>query len=233
MHGRFVVLIPTYNEAYGIGPTLEEIRKVFGDISCLVVDRSTDDTSRIAERHGAKVVAQTGKGKGAAVIQGLGELKDNARYVVMTDGDYTYPVEAVRKFLTILDEDPNIGMVTGNRFGSSPEPGIKAQTFYVGNKIIALIHNLLSLQGMADPLTGLRAFRAEIFRGWRPSSKGFDIEVEMNMYVSSKGYRIHEVPIMYRERLGKKKLGLRDAFPILLRVLKVGLWGIKQSRSPK
>jgi dolichol-phosphate mannosyltransferase len=76
---------------------------------------------------------------------------------------------------------------------------------------------------MRDPFTGLRIMRYELLRDWDPKSQGFDIEAELNNYVQSRGYRISEIPIEYRPRLGKKKLGLRQGFPILKRILSQAL----------
>jgi dolichol-phosphate mannosyltransferase len=72
---------------------------------------------------------------------------------------------------------------------------------------------------MRDPLTGLRVVRWEIVRDWRPKSKGFDVEVELNHLVERKGFGIKEIPIHYRPRLGEKKLKLRHGFTILRRIL--------------
>jgi len=223
---KLVVLIPTMNESNGIGPTLDEIRNVLGDVPCLVVDRSTDTTGRVAEEHGAKVIVQTGKGKGRAVKQGLARLKGGASLIVLTDGDFTYPAEAIQKFVAIAENDPTIGMVAGNRFGKELGPGVLGSTFYVGNKIISQFHNILSRQRMADPLTGLRLLRADLFRDWKPLATGFDIEVEMNQYVADRGYRIAEIPITYRVRLGKKKLKPRDALWIVIRMTTSWLRGL-------
>jgi hypothetical protein len=72
---------------------------------------------------------------------------------------------------------------------------------------------------LADPLTGLRVVRAEILRNWKVKSKGFDIEVELNHRVEREGFGIVEIPIQYRERLGEKKLKVRDGVEILKRIL--------------
>ena len=72
---------------------------------------------------------------------------------------------------------------------------------------------------MKDPLTGLRVIRADVFRGWKIRSKGFDIEVELNAQVTKQGYRTVEVPIRYRERIGEKKLKMRDGATILKRII--------------
>lgn len=225
------VLIPTFNEAEGIGPTLEEIREVLGDTLCLVVDRSMDETPQIAERLGAKVVRQNNRGKGNAVNQGLGRLNGSARYIAMIDGDYTYPAEAITKSVSVLERDPTVGMVNGNRFSEAVSAETQPLVFNIGNRIIIAVSNLLSRQNLADPLTGLRVFRAELFKDWKPSSQGFDIEVEMNHYVRSMGYKIQEIPIRYRARLGEKKLGMLSALPILFRIVRMRLRGDLRRRS--
>jgi len=46
-------------------------------------------------------------------------------------------------------------------------------------------------------------------------SKNFDIEAELNYYVERAGYRIKEIAIQYRRRLGEKKLKLQHGFTIL------------------
>ena len=71
--------------------------------------------------------------------------------------------------------------------------------FHLGNKFLSFTHSLLN-----DPLTGLRVVRQEIVNNWHPKSKGFDIEVELNHLMENKGYRIVEIPIEYRARLGEK-----------------------------
>jgi hypothetical protein len=68
-------------------------------------------------------------------------------------------------------------------------------------------------------LSGLRVVRAEALRNWKPKSKGFDIEAEVNFFVEREGYRIVEIPIDYRSRLGEKKLKLRDGLWILKRIV--------------
>jgi len=97
----------------------------------------------------------------------------------------------------------------------------KAQrtSFLFGNKLLAFAHNLFNGVTLKDPLTGLRVVRAEILRNWTVKSKGFDIEVELNREVERQGFNTIEVPIMYRARLGEKKLKMRHGATILKRIL--------------
>ena len=72
---------------------------------------------------------------------------------------------------------------------------------------------------MEDPLTGLRIIRWSIIKDWKPKTKGFDIEVELNHHIKKSEYDIIEIPIDYRNRIGKKKLGIRHGITILKRIM--------------
>jgi len=219
------VIIPTLNEEEGIGPTIRELREVLEDPFYLVVDGgSVDRTVEIARKMGTKVIIQKGRGKGKAIAQALGHVNDGTRYVVFIDGDYTYPAEYIPEMIEILEENPEVGMVTGNRFNERfVLKEAMSDAYYLGNRFLAVIQYLLNEVKLRDPLTGLRIVRREILRNWKPRSKGFDVEAELNHYVKRKGYRIKEIPIYYRERLGEKKLKLRHGFTILRRILSESL----------
>jgi glycosyltransferase involved in cell wall biosynthesis len=215
------VVIAALNEEEGIGPTLEELHNALENSRILVVDgNSADKTVEIAKNLGADVLLQEGKGKGAALAQGINQLSSNARFVVLTDADYTYPAEYVPKMVNVLKQTPNVGMVIGNRFtGEHNFEESMRHPFYIGNRLLALAQNTLNGVALEDPLSGLRVVRAGILRNWKPKSKGFDVEVEMNFVVEREGYKIVELPIRYRPRLGEKKLRLRDGFVILKRIV--------------
>ena len=60
-------------------------------------------------------------------------------------------------------------------------------------------------------------------RDWKPKSKGFDVEAELNFFIEREGYQILEVPIDYRSRLGEKKLKIFHGFGILKRIVSESL----------
>ena len=90
--------------------------------------------------------------------------------------------------------------------------------FYLGNKLFAFAQLIMNGVNLGDPLSGLRVVRSEILEGWKPKSKGFDVEAEMNALVRRKGYKTVEVPIDYRDRMGEKKLKLRHGLGIMKRI---------------
>jgi dolichol-phosphate mannosyltransferase len=214
------VIIAALNEEEGIGLTIVELKAKLDRPRVLVVDgRSTDRTVEVAENMGADVVFQNGLGKGDALAKAIKYVDSTVDYVVLIDADYTYPAEHVNEMIRILEKNPRVGMVCGNRFNSELNLGEKHNILYFGNRLIAFTHNLLNGVQLVDPLTGLRVVRAKILRSWKVKSKGFDVEVELNHQVEREGFDIVEVPIKYRERLGLKKLGVKHGAEILKRII--------------
>jgi dolichol-phosphate mannosyltransferase len=215
-----VVLIPTLNEEEGLEPTVLEVMQCLGSPYILVVDgNSSDGTVDVAKRLGLDVVFQDGRGKGDAVAKAIKSLRVDPRYVVFIDADFTYPAEYVPRMIGVLEENADVGMVCGDRFDKPFSMANVRSAYYIGNRFLAFVHFMVNGVNMRDPLTGLRVVRWDIIRDWQPRSKGFDVEAELNYLVERKGYKIREIPIHYRKRLGEKKLKLRHGFIILRRIL--------------
>ena len=214
------VIIAALNEEEGVGPTIAELMNSLDSPRVLVVDgNSTDRTVEVAKNMGADIVFQDGLGKGDALAKAIKHADLTVDYVVITDADYTYPAQYIPQMIRILEENPDVGMVCGNRFNGHVDMKALHSVFYFGNRLIAYTHNFLNGVQLADPLTGLRVVRAGILRSWKVKSKGFDVEVELNHHVEREGFGIVEVPIQYRERLGEKKLGVRHGAEILKRIM--------------
>ena len=214
------IVIAAYNEEEGIGPTICELNEVLYEPHLVVVDgNSSDKTFEIANDLGADVIIQIGEGKGSAISQGLDHLHGNFGHVVFIDADYTYPAKYIKEMIFILEKNQNVGMVLGNRFSKKYEIESDRNRFYVGNKILAFIQNIFFCSNLIDPLTGLRVTRYDLLNGWKPKSNGFGIEVEINYFGERLGFEIVEMPILYRKRLGKKKLGFKHGFEIFGRII--------------
>jgi dolichol-phosphate mannosyltransferase len=215
-----LAIVAALNEEEGVGLTIAELRHYLEKPWVLVVDgNSRDRTVEIAKNLDADVIFQEGKGKGDAIACAIRRVNVDVDYVVFTDADYTYPAEYVPRMIRILEENPKTGMVCGNRFNSHFHLEAMHDTYYLGNRLLAFTHNMLNGVAMRDPLTGLRVVRWKILRNWKPKSRGFDVEVELNHHVERLGYGIVEIPIPYRPRLGEKKLKLQHGATILKRIL--------------
>jgi len=215
-----LVMVAALNEEKGIGPTLAELKTVLGNPRFLVIDgNSNDRTIQIAKEMGAEILFQEGIGKGDAIACAIRSVDFDVKYVVFTDADFTYPAECLPRMIQILEENPEVGMVCGNRFNSHVHLSAMKSLFYMGNRFLAWAQLMLNHVNLRDPLTGLRVIRWSILKKWEPKSKGFDIEVEMNHLVEKQQYKTVEIPIVYRKRIGEKKLKLRDGLIILRRII--------------
>jgi len=215
-----LAIIAALNEEEGVGPTIAELRQYLEKPWVLVVDgNSSDRTVEVAKSLDADVIFQDGKGKGDAIACAIKQVNVDVDYIVFTDADYTYPAEYVPRMIRILEENPKLGMVCGNRFNSHFDLKEMHSMFYFGNRLLAFTHNMLNGVAMRDPLTGLRVVRWKILKNWTPKSKGFDVEVELNHHVERQGYGIIEISIPYRPRLGEKKLKLKHGVTILRRIM--------------
>ncbi len=214
------VFIAALNEEEGVGATISELSDNINAKRILLIDgHSYDRTVDVAKDHGAEIFFQDGKGKGDALAKAVRCMGTDVEYVVITDADFTYPAERVPEMIQILENNPQIGMVCGNRFGKKTEGNAFQGRFTFGNKMLAFAHSFLNGIDLQDPLTGLRVIRADILRNWNIKSKGFDIEVELNHQVDKQGFETVEIPIEYRERLGQKKLKMKHGATILKRIL--------------
>jgi glycosyltransferase (TIGR04182 family) len=207
------ILIPTLNEASTIGQLIKDFRQEdFSNI--LVIDgNSKDGTGQIAEAEGARVVIQTGKGKGQAMIQAFGIIESS--YVVMVDGDGTYLAREARSLLKPILEG-KADHVIGNRL-ENYSPGAFTKLNLVGNRIINLFFDVAYGADLKDILSGYRAFTLESVRELELNKTGFEIETEISVECILKKQRVEEVPITYlpRNEKGATKLNpLKDGFRI-------------------
>ena len=207
------ILIPTLNEGKTIGGLVNEFRSMgFSDI--LVIDgHSTDNTVKNAESAGARVVMQSGKGKGQAVSQAFQLITSN--YVVMIDGDGTYLPEEVNKIL----EPVTTGVadhVIGNRFANYQKGAFTSLNLF-GNKILNTIFGFAYGMWLKDILSGYRAFNTDAFKNLDLNRSGFEVETEITVECVKKDLRIVEVPITYLARVSgaaTKLQPIRDGFRI-------------------
>lgn len=213
-----IVLLPTYKEPEGVKLVINELRDIF-DPFILVIDRPTgDSTGDNAKKLGVKVLNQRSRGKGSAISDALEYLEYrrlNHKYLIMIDADHTYPAKYIPEMVDILESNPDVGMVTGRR----PESR-ELDIYHIGNLLLRLAHLILNGIKINDPCTGLRVIRYDIIKNWRPKSKGFDIECEINHFINKiKGSNVVEIPIEYRDRIGEKKLSVKHGITILKRIL--------------
>ncbi len=213
---KVCIVLPTLNEAASIGNVIEEIpQRALEEkgyhVDVLVVDgNSTDLTMKIAQEKGARILVEPRRGKGRAIRTALEEV--NADYIFMLDGDYTYPTTYIPEMLDILKKYP---VVIGSRLKGKRQKGALRRLHLLGNHLITLFANILYGTRISDLCTGYWGFRREVVQNLDLTCDGFQLEAELLTQLAKKGYKIGEVPIVYRVRTGKAKLRvLKDGMKI-------------------
>jgi dolichol-phosphate mannosyltransferase len=226
-----VVVVPAYREPQGIQTTLDEIREEVNGVNVVVVvrhDGDGDETFGRAMARAPNTILQTSKGKGRAFGDALRHIRGNGSLpsiLVLIDADGTYPAQSINTMVNVLQENPNVGMVLGNRFSEPKGKWRFLDPYYVGNRLLSVAHRVLNGVRLRDPLTGLRAVRYRLIRDWEPKAGGFDLEADLNCRVARFGTQVLEIPVTYRPRIGEKKLRLRHGFQILYRMMKCSFDG--------
>ena len=208
------VLIPTLDEEATIGEVIDGFHEQ-GFPNVLVVDgNSSDGTREVASDRGARVVVQSGSGKGQAVREAMEYVE--TPYVLMLDGDGTYdPADAVRLLEPLADGYEH---VIGDRFAEM-EPGAMRRLNGFGNRMINRAFTVIHGAEYADILSGYRAFTTDSFQRCAPTSDGFTIETELAVECVKQGIETTVVPITYRARPEDSETNLhpiRDGGTILL-----------------
>ena len=208
------ILIPTLNEERTIGSVINGFKKL-GFNNIVVIDGgSTDRTREIAEKMGAKVIQQSGKGKGQALKEAFQTIDNDI--VVIIDGDGTYLPEDCYKLINEIKNGAD--HVIGNRLKNF-EKGAFTRLNLIGNKILNLIFRVTYGVELYDILSGYRALKRRAYKNIELKKTGFEIETELTVESLSKGYRVVEVPVTYKKRIGKTKLKpIRDGFKIMFSI---------------
>ncbi|USG63620.1 glycosyltransferase family 2 protein [Brevibacillus ruminantium] len=188
------VIIPAYNEAEWIVPTLTAIREQLAVEEIIVVDDGSQDaTGSLAARLADRVMRHpVNQGKGRALQTGWqassgdvllfldGDLRESAAQA----GELLAPVLADECDMAVavlppLQRKVGLGLAKG-----LARQGIRALTGY----------------SPKAPLSGQRALKRQVLEGIGQLEPGFGIEVGLTITALRAGYRMMEVPVSFTHR---------------------------------
>jgi dolichol-phosphate mannosyltransferase len=230
---KFVVVIPTYNEAENLQAMVSALFNLnVPDLSILIVDdHSPDGTGDLAEQIKQKntrvdVLHRTGKlGLGSAYIQGFKKaLAEGAELIGQMDCDFSHPPEKVAEMGRAAME--GYDLVIGSRY----VPGGSLDTAWpYWRRALSGFGNYYArtILGMKvhDVTAGFRVWRRVMLEKMpldSIKSNGYVFQVEM-VYVAQKlGCRVREIPIYFADRkLGQSKMSFRIQVEAAIRVWKL------------
>ena len=227
------VVVPAYNEEGRIGRTLAGIRgylegRPYASEIIVVDDGSRDRTEARAEEalRGmpfARILRRSAnRGKGFSVREGV--LAARGAFILFSDADLSTPIEELDKFWPLIDEgcDAVIGSraLPGSdiRIRQNPVRELMGKTFN-------LFVRLLLFRGIPDTQCGFKLFRRtaalDLFTRLRTPGFGFDVEV---LYLCrTAGYRVGQVPVVWRHSRPSRVRLVRGAAGMLGELLRIKL----------
>jgi glycosyltransferase involved in cell wall biosynthesis len=207
------VVLPCLNEEKGLPVCFESILQVANrenlDIEIIVVDNgSTDSSMEIVKNLSIKhpnviLEIEKTKGYGSAYMHGLAAAK--GKYIFMADADATYDFEDIPRFIKKLEEGND--MVVGNRFSGMMEAN--SMTFlhkWVGNPVLSSLVRLFFKIKIHDIHCGARALSKDAYSKLTLYTLGMEFASEMIIKAAKANFKITEIPIKYRMRIGESKL---------------------------
>ncbi|HEY75928.1 MAG TPA: glycosyltransferase family 2 protein [Thermoflexia bacterium] len=208
------VVIPAYNEEGGIAQIIERVLSIrprlaeagVDDLELIVVDDgSRDRTAEIAARYpGVRLIRhKVNQGYGAALKTGFSHARGNL--LGFLDADGTYPPEHFPELCKVALKE-GADLVIGSRMaGEESEMPVVRR---IGNLIFANLVSLLGNHRVSDSASGMRVIRREALPRLYPLPDGLNFTPVMSTRALHEDVRWREVPIPYKERVGRSKLSV-------------------------
>ncbi|MCL2460240.1 MAG: glycosyltransferase family 2 protein [Euryarchaeota archaeon] len=197
------LVIPAYNEQEAIISVINEYYPYVDEI-IVVDDGSSDETYVRAITHAdAKVKVfqhTTNQGKVGALRTGVQHASGDI--IIFTDADCTYPACYVPEMVHILEEGL-ADLVLGARIIERENIPFFNR---IGNTIFSSLAGYISGKVVLDAQTGYRALFKKMMPMLDVTARSLEFETKMTVRAAKLGYRIAEIPIVYRERVGVSKL---------------------------
>ena len=240
------LIIPCYNEEANIQKgVLDKIGNYtarderFSEV--LIVDDGSNDSSKTVIKNKYlktypkfRLIQNSHQGKAFAVLTGIKQAKGD--YIIFTDIDLATPIDEVEKLINKIKEDGQIiiGSRNNSRTGAPLLRKIMAKGFIFIRNII------IGLKGIKDTQCGFKLFekqsaikitdKLQVFHDKRNAndssvSAGFDIEF---LFLGQKlGYKIFEVPVIWRHVETKNVNFIRDTIETLRDIFKIKMLDIQ------
>ena len=192
------IIVPTKNEMVTVANFIKWCHEGFlksglnGEI--ILVDNSEDETRKIAESLGAKVIVVEESGLGNAYRAAQG--KALGRYVILGDADCTYDFRNLNPFLVALDS--GYDFVMGNRFtGQIQKDAMPFHHQYFGSPATSFIFKYGLGLPTGDIHCGMRAMTRELYDSLPFLESGWEYATEMIVSARNLEAKMCEVPISF------------------------------------
>ncbi len=245
------LILPTYNESENIEAIVAAASKVLrgaapdGFAILIVDDGSPDGTGEIADRLAAEhewahVLHRTAKeGIGPAYLAGFRHaLENGAAYVMEMDSDFSHDPADLARLLSAVDPagaDGGADLALGSRYvpgGGVTDWGALRRFISYGGSTYARIVLGLSVRDLTGGFKCFRRAALEAIDFESVRAQGYAFQVELTYRAVKSGFRVVEVPIVFRDRQkGASKMSWKITVEAAWLVPRLRLPARRRSRS--
>lgn len=217
------IVIPAYNEAGSIGPTLEQVQATLAeaelDGEIIVVDDGSKDgtAAEVARYPDVRLIQHTqNRGYGAALKTGIRQA--NYDVIAILDADGTYPCEMIPR---LVAEIGTYDMAVAARTGAEVHvPLVRRPAKWALNQLA----NYLTGMEIPDLNSGMRAFKRDVVTSFfRLLPSGFSFTTTITLAMLTNDYNVINIPANYYPRKGQSKINpVRDTinfFSLVVRMV--------------
>ncbi|MCD6235218.1 MAG: polyprenol monophosphomannose synthase [Candidatus Marinimicrobia bacterium] len=227
-----IVIIPTYNEKANVGNLIRDIQNLgLNPLDILIVDDNSPDGTADLIRDmqnkddGLHLIVRPGKlGLGTAYIKGFHYALDRGYdLIAQMDADYSHDPKDLVKLFKVAEE---YDWVIGSRYVS----GINVVNWPLHRLILSYGANwytrLITGLPIKDGTAGFKCWKSTVLENIdldTIKSQGYSFQIEMNFRAWKKGYRFHEIPIIFADRtVGQSKMSKK-----IIREAVIMVWKLK------
>ena len=214
---KLTLIIPAKEEAESLPKVLLELKNYSYKI-VIILEKSDIKTLEAIKNFECKIVYQSGRGYGNALIEGIKNVETN--YLCIFNADGSFDPKYLNEMLKIAEN--NIDFVFGSRYMKGA--GSEDDTFLtiVGNYFFSIFGKFFFSLKISDILFTYLLGKTQSFKNLNLQSNDFCLCVEMPIKAKRLNMSMEDIPSFERRRIaGKKKVNeFRDGFKILIFMVK-------------
>ena len=230
---KYLVVIPTFNEADNLLRIVPLVLNQHPRIEVLVVDdNSPDGTGDLAddlaeELDRVHVLHRSGKqGLGRAYLEGFQwGLERGFALIIEMDADFSHDPDSLPEFIEKASEfDVVLGSrYVGGRVTVINWPMSRLLISYFGSRYARVVTGL----PVRDATGGFNCWRREVLEALdfdRIESNGYTFQIELKLRAWRRGFSLTEIPIIFAERdSGESKMSKKIVIEAVWKVWKLRL----------
>lgn len=206
---KSLIIIPTYNEILNIEDVITAVLLENSAFEILVVDDGSPDgtADRVKEimmsESRVHILERKGKlGLGTAYIAGFRYGLEHAYdYIFEMDADLSHPPSKLNEMLEACETGADVAV--GSRYIKGG--GVKdwGSDRIILSRGASLYVRTITGMPVKDPTAGFKCYRRAVLESIdlnKIRSKGYAFQIEMKYAAYNKGFKIVEVPILFKDR---------------------------------